>query len=118
MAWQQCSACHGNSTILKGGHTIECRHCRGQGRVYVNPSKPVGVGFPLLTVLQVFAALAAGYLATNFDKQWAPTHNLILGALVAGAVYWAFTLKVIRVLMLWAIAGVILFQAYQVWILR
>ncbi len=87
--------------------------------MYVNPSKPVGSGlFPFLTILQVLVALAAGYLATNIDQQWAMTHKLILGALVAGAVYWALTLKAIRVLVLWGIAAAILYQAYQVWILR
>ncbi|MFC5698887.1 hypothetical protein ACFPU0_25525 [Pseudomonas sp. GCM10022186] len=119
MAWQQCSVCHGSSINLKNGQKVECRHCQGLGRVYVNTSKPVESGFfPFLTTLQVLVALAAGYLATNIDKQWVLTHKLILDVLVAGAVYWALTLKTIRALMLWGIAAVILYQAYQVWMLR
>lgn len=57
--------------------------------------------------------MAAGYLASTYDKQWEPTHNLILGAMVAVAVYWVLTLKVIRELVLWGMALAILYQLYQ-----
>jgi hypothetical protein len=116
MAWQQCPVCRGSRTILKNGHAVECRYCRGLGRVYDCPPKPAAGGFPFLTVLQVLASLAAGYLAATYDKQWEPTHNLILGAMVTIAVYWVLTLKMIRELVLWGMALVILYQLYQAWL--
>ncbi|MFZ6049112.1 hypothetical protein ACFW0H_23700 [Pseudomonas sp. CR3202] len=86
--------------------------------MYESASKSGAHGLLLQTVLQILASLAAGYLAVDYDKQWDPTHNLILGALVAGAVYWFLSLKVVRELILWGVALVTLYHAYQAWIHR
>ncbi|MCY1517566.1 hypothetical protein D9M68_522520 [compost metagenome] len=118
MAWQECPVCHGNRAIRKNGSAAECRYCRGLGRVYKSASKSGEGGLFLQTALQVLASLATGYFAATYDKQWDPTHKLILGALAAGAVYWFLTLKVVRELTLWGLALLTLYHTYQAWILR
>lgn len=69
-----------------------------------------------MTLLQVAASLGAGYLATTYSKHWEQTHSLILGAMVAIAVYWVMTLKMFRDLILLGLALAILYQLYQVWL--
>lgn len=116
MAWQQCPVCHGSRYILKDGHSVECRYCRGLGRVYDSPPKPFSAGLLFTMLLQISAALAAGYFAATYNKQWDQTHGLILGAMVAVAVYWALMLKAARELALLGLALLILYQLYQAWL--
>ncbi len=116
MAWQQCPVCHGSRTIHKDGRSVECRYCRGLGRVYDAPPKPFSSGLLFMTLLQVTASLGAGYLATTYTKHWEQTHSVILGAMVAIAVYWVLTLKMFRDLLLLGLALAILYQLYQVWL--
>ncbi|MDH4556857.1 hypothetical protein E8F11_17075 [Pseudomonas sp. BN417] len=118
MAWQQCPVCHGSRAILKNGYATECRYCRGLGKVYESTSKSVTGGLFFQAALQVLASLAAGYLAAEYEKQWDPTDKLILGALVAAAVYWCLTLKVFRELLLWGMALVAIYHVYEGWIHR
>ncbi|MDH4610390.1 hypothetical protein E8F12_17735 [Pseudomonas sp. BN102] len=66
--------------------------------------------------LQVVASLAAGYLSATYFKQPDATHNLILGAMVAAAIYWALTLKVARQLILWGMTLAVFYHLYQAWL--
>ena len=84
--------------------------------MYDGHHKPGADRFPLLVILQVLASLAAGYLSATYLKQPEPTHNLILGAMVAAAIYWALTLKVARQLILWGMALAISYHLYQAWL--
>lgn len=118
MAWQQCPVCHGSRTIQKDGRTVECRYCRGLGRVYDAPPKPFSGGLLFMTLLQVTASLGAGYLAATYTRHWEQMHSLILGVMVAIAVYWVLTLKVFRELILLGLALAILYQLYQAWLLH
>ncbi|AOE87525.1 hypothetical protein THL1_4977 [Pseudomonas sp. TCU-HL1] len=95
---------------------MECRYCRGLGKVYDCPPKPFAGGLLLATLLHISAALAAGYFAATYNKHWEPTHNLILGAMVAVAVYWVLMLKGVRELVLWGMALAILYHLYQAWL--
>lgn len=115
MAWQQCPVCHGNRYIIKDGHPVECRYCRGLGKVYDSPRTPFFSSFLFATLLQVSAALAAGYLAATYNKHWDPTHSLMLGVMAAIAVYWLMTLKAIREVALLGLVLLILYQLYQAW---
>lgn len=116
MAWRQCPMCHGNRSIIKDGHLIECRYCRGLGKVYDSPPTPFAASPLFATLLQVSAAIVAGYIAATYNKHWEPTHNLILGAMVAVATYWLLTLKAIRELGLLGLVLLILYQIYQAWL--
>lgn len=78
--------------------------------------KPGADRFLFVAVLQVLVSLAAGYLSATYFKQPEPTHNLILGAMVAAAVYWAMTLKVARQLILWGMALAIAYHLHQAWL--
>ena len=118
MARQQCPVCQGSRAILKNGYATECRYCRGLGKVYKSTSKSVTGGLFFQITLPILASLAAGYLATEYEKQWDPTHKLILGALVAGAVYWCLSLKVFREMLLWGMALVASYHLYEAWIHR
>ncbi|MBD2838625.1 hypothetical protein ID144_16395 [Pseudomonas sp. JM0905a] len=71
-----------------------------------------------MTLLQVTASLGVGYLAATYTRHWEQTHSLILGVMVAVAVYWVLTLKVFRELILLGLALAILYQLYQAWLLH
>ncbi|MCO6060086.1 hypothetical protein NG726_25920 [Pseudomonas sp. MOB-449] len=67
-------------------------------------------------LLHISAALAAGYFAATYNEHWDPTHNLILGAMVAVATYWVLMFKATRELALLGLGLLILYQLYQAWI--